>query len=116
MHSTQQSFLKNDSRQLSVVLLVQLSQRRQNAMRLSGQANVRGLKRLGQLRGFLLGVGNESAIGEYLNLVLAHERNPAVLPLRHRGRFDADGTSRSSLRPKVLNNLFVGHTAIIRHN
>lgn len=115
MHSTQQSFFKNHPSKFRVVLLVQIGERRQDAMRLCGQSDVRGLERLGQLRSLLLGVGNESAVREDLNLILARERNAGVLPLRDRWRPDADGTRRLRLRPKMFNDLFVGHAPIVRH-
>ena len=48
MHSTKQSFLQYQTRHLGVVLLLDVRDSRQDAMRLRGEANMRGLQWLAQ--------------------------------------------------------------------
>lgn len=117
MNSTEQSFLNDQPRKFGVVLLLQIRQCGEDAVRLWRKANVYGLQGLGQLRHLALRcrVSLENAARKNLNLVLARKRNSRLLPVGHRGLRHPERLTSRGLRLEVRHQFIERHGRINAH-
>ena len=113
MNSTKQSFLKDQTGHFGVVLLVEIRNSGEDAVRLGTEAYVGGLQRFGQLRRHSgkqcavltddLRVCLQRAFSELLKLKLPLIRYTRLLPEANRHRTDGYGPSDFALAPEKLN-------------